>query len=124
MKKENLVVNRWKAFGYARKGLIIFFKTEKSAWVHLATAIIVISASFFFQLSLTEWIAIVFAIGFVIVTEILNTSIEELVDMVQPDYHPMAGRVKDFGAAAVYISVITSVIIAGIVFIPKIIAFF
>lgn len=124
MKKENLVVNRWKAFGYARKGLILFFKTEKSAWIHLATTILVISASFLFQLSLTEWIAIVFAIGFVIVTEILNTSIEELVDMVQPDYHPMAGRVKDFGAAAVYISVITSLIIAGIVFTPKIIELF
>lgn len=124
MKKENLVVNRWKAFGYARKGLLLFFKTEKSAWIHLATAILVISAAFYFQLSSIEWISVIFAIGFVIVTEILNTSIEELVDLVQPDFHPMAGKVKDYGAAAVYISVITSIIIAGIVFIPKILNLF
>lgn len=124
MKKENLVVNRWKAFGFAKKGLLLFFKTEKSAWVHLSTAVVVIVSSFYFRLSRMEWIAIIFAIGFVITTEILNTSIEKLVDLIQPDYHPMAGKVKDFGAAAVFVSVLTAVVVAGIVFLPKVLNFF
>lgn len=124
MSNENLFINRLKAFGFALKGLFRFVRTEKSAWIHSIAAIVVVCLSFYFQLTKMEWVAILFAIGFVITTEILNTSIEELVDLVQPDFHPKAGNVKDFGAAAVFISVIISLIIFSIIFIPKFQYFF
>ncbi len=120
MNKKNFLIDRWKAFGYAIKGLVFFFKTEKSAWIHLFATLLVVIAGFYFNLSAYEWIAIVFAIGLVITTEIINTAIEELVNMIQPTYHPVAGKIKDFGAAAVLLTSFVAVIIACIVFIPKI----
>jgi len=49
----------------------------------------------------------------------LNTAIEFLVDLVQPDHHPLAEKAKDIAAAAVLIAAIASVVIGVIVFLPK-----
>jgi len=60
-------------------------------------------------------------VGFVFSMEIINSAIEQLADFVSPDYHEAIKKVKDLSAAAVLISALVSVIIACIIFIPKII---
>jgi diacylglycerol kinase len=82
--------------------------------------LVVVFFGFYFKVSGLEWIALVFAIGFVLVTETLNTAIEIDIDLTSPEYHPYAKDTKDVAAASVLLSVFIAVIIGLIIFLPKI----
>lgn len=112
------------AFVNAFHGLRYVVTSQRNARIHLLITIIVISLSIFFHLSALEWIAIVFAIGFVWATESVNTGIEKLTDLVSPDYHTLAKYAKDSAAAAVLFASLTAVVIGLIVFLSKIISLF
>ena len=109
-----------KSFGHAFNGLIILFKEEYNARIHLLAAIAVVIAGFIFEISTTEWIVIIFAIGFVLAMEAINSSIEGLADFVSPEKHEMIKKIKDLSAAGVLISALTALIIGLIVFLPKV----
>jgi undecaprenol kinase len=66
-------------------------------------------------------LAVVFAIGIVIVAEMLNTAIEKLTDMVSPEINPKAKVVKDLAAGSVLMASITAAVIGLIVFLPKVV---
>ncbi len=117
---ENFFLRTVKSFGFAFKGIWIFLRTPSNAWVHLVAALLACVAGFYLGISKTEWIAVIFAIGFVIVAEMLNTAIEMLTNLVSPDYNELAGRLKDVSAGAVLAASITAAIVGGIVFFPKI----
>ncbi len=111
--------DRIKSFRYAISGLRVLFKEEHNARVHLAITFLVIILGVFFGLSVTEWVVIVLTIGFVLVTEILNTAIEDIADFISPQRDVRIKRIKDLGAAAVLLSAVTAVVIGGIIFLPK-----
>ncbi|MCB0734822.1 MAG: diacylglycerol kinase family protein [Bacteroidetes bacterium] len=111
--------SRIRSFRFAIAGLRSVWAEEHNARVHLAAAILVVAAGFWFDVSSTEWMSLVFAIGFVITTEIVNTALEKLADVVEPNIDPRIKLVKDLSAAAVLMSVITAVVIGLIVFLPK-----
>ena len=73
------------------------------------------------KINKTEFIIIIIVIGLVLVTEIINTAIERLVDLVSPEYNKLAGEVKDIMAFAVFLMAIVSLIVGIIIFMPKII---
>jgi len=106
------------SFKYAVHGIADLFINTPNARIHLVVSIIVVAASFYFQLSKFEWISILFAIGFVIAAESFNTSIEYLTDLVTEDYHELAKKTKDAAAGGVLISAITASIIGGYIFLP------
>ncbi|TKB97555.1 diacylglycerol kinase family protein [Pedobacter cryophilus] len=110
-----------KSFSYAFNGLKILFKEELNAKVHFVIAIAIIICGFVFQVSGTEWIAIIFAIGLVLSLELLNTAIEQIANFISPEKHEKIKRIKDLAAASVVIGVIAAVIIGLIIFLPKII---
>ena len=83
--------------------------------------ILVIIASFVLKINKNEWLSIIIVIGFVFSMEIINSAIEQLADFVSPNYQEIIKKVKDLSAAAVLISALVSVIVAFIIFIPKII---
>ena len=76
----------------------------------------VICAGFYFRITTSEWCWLVLCFGMVLSAELFNTAIENLVDMVSPEYHPLAGKVKDVAAGAVVVTAGTSVIIALLIF--------
>jgi len=112
-------VKKSEKFLNAFRGLYVFGKTTKSLYVHIAATIIVVILGFYFSVSNFEWIMLVFSIGFVIVTEAINTSIEIDIDLTSPEYHPFARDTKDVAAASVLLSAVTAVIIGLIIFLPK-----
>jgi len=121
MKQENFSLpKRIKSFGFAFNGLKILIKEEHNFRVHLLAACLVLIAGYIFHLSAIEWIAIVFAIGFVMALEIINTSIESIADFIMPEKHEKIRRIKDLAAAGVLVGAITALIIGVIVFLPKI----
>lgn len=119
-KQKFSLQKRVESFGYAFNGLKILISEEHNSWIHLGVAFFVILAGFYFKISSSEWIAIVFAIGLVISIEIINSAIESIADFISPGKHEMIKKIKDLSAAAVLVSAFTAVIIGLIVFLPRI----
>lgn len=109
-----------KGFGYAFSGVAYAFKTQLNFKFHVAALLLTVLAGWYFKLSVNEWLWIVVASAIVLITELINTAIEVLVDLVSPDYHPKAKIIKDVAAASVLMAAIGSAIIGLIIFIPKI----
>jgi len=121
MKHQKFSISkRLSSFKYAFNGLRILVKEEHNSRIHFLAAILVLIAGFLLKISALEWLIIIFAIGFVIATEIINSSIENIADFISPDKDERIKKIKDLSAAAVLISAITAFIIGLIIFIPKI----
>ena len=118
----------WRKVKYSEKflnafrGLYIVSKTTRHLFIHLFVAILAISFGFYFRVSSQEWIALVFAVGFVFVAETFNTAIEIDIDLTSPEYHPYARDTKDVSAAAVLLAALVAIIVGLIIFLPKILA--
>ncbi|MEI7503551.1 MAG: diacylglycerol kinase family protein [Paludibacter sp.] len=108
-----------KSFGYAGKGIRSVFQSELNMKIHFVVGVLVIVCGFIFSISITEWMLCLLCFGLVIGMEMMNTAIEKLVDLVSPNHHPVAGKVKDIAAGAVLICAIISVIIGLLIFLPK-----
>jgi len=109
-----------RSFGYAFRGLIFLFKGQPNAWIHLSAAIVVIVAGIVLDITLTEWLLVIVAMGSVFTAELFNTAIEEMVNRLSPEQHPVAGRIKDLAAGGVLLAAMTSAVIGIIIFLPKI----
>ena len=121
MKNQKFSIReRLKSFGFAFNGLKILVREEHNSRIHLFAVVCVIIAGVFVKISVSDWIAVVFAFGFVIVMEIVNSAIEGIADFVSPEKHEMIKKIKDLSAAAVLIAAITAFIIGLIIFVPKI----
>lgn len=114
------VKNRIKSFSHALNGIIALLKKEHNARIHLVAAISATILGFVLKINTTEWISIVIVIGLVILTELFNTAIERLADLVDPNRNELIGQIKDYSAGAVLIAAIVSLIVGGLIFIPKI----
>ncbi|MCX2482356.1 diacylglycerol kinase family protein [Pedobacter sp. MR2016-24] len=110
-----------KSFGYALSGIAYTTKTQLNFKIHLLAIAVVSLSGWFLKLTISEWLWIVLAIGLVLVTELVNTAIELLVDLVSPAFNPQAGKVKDIAAGAVLIAAAIAVVTGAIIFIPKLI---
>jgi diacylglycerol kinase (ATP) len=108
--------SRVKSLGYALKGLKEFFSTQVNSWIEIAASLVVIFAGFYFNITTSEWLAIVLCVGLVFVAEIINTSIEYLCNYVSTELNPIIGKVKDLAAGAVLFASIISFIITLIIF--------
>jgi diacylglycerol kinase (ATP) len=132
MKKEILLKNnqsgpfslkaRIRSFRYAFEGLNSFFATQHNAIIHLLMTIVAFTSAIFFKVSKGEAIALVIAAGMVWATELFNTAIEKLADLVSNDMHPSVKIIKDVSAAAVLIAAIAAFITGAIIFLPKLLA--
>lgn len=109
------------SFTYALKGLKYAFKTQLNFRVHCLAAIVAILLGLILGLNQNEWLWIIFSIALVIILELVNTSMEILVDLVSPERHPKAGAIKDLAAAAVLIGALTALTIGLFIFVPKLI---
>lgn len=105
----------------ALRGLWIIAKEEKSLWFHIPFSIIVIIFGIILNISFSEWALITIAIILVIGFEIINTAIEYVVDIVSFEYNVKAKKIKDVSAMAVLTSLIGSITIICLVFIPHLI---
>lgn len=110
----------FKKFFYAFRGMFSSIKEEKSMIFHLITMLLVFAISITLKINVNQWIPIIFASGFVIAVELINTALENLIDMVSFEYNINAQKVKDISAAATLVAAIVAITIAGLVFIPRI----
>lgn len=106
----------FKSFRYAFRGLAVAVREQRNLKIHLGAALVVTALGFWFGISATDWCVLLIMIGLVLGLELINTAIENLTDLVSPEFHPLAGKVKDIAAAAVLVVSIISVIVGLIIF--------
>lgn len=118
---KEYINKRIAAFGFAFKGIKFLIKHEAHARIHLVASVLVIAAGFFFQITKTEWIAVLLAISSVFAAEGFNSAIERLTNKIFNGIHPQAAAIKDLAAGAVLICAIVAAIIGLIIFVPYLI---
>ena len=114
------MIKLFKSFGYAVKGMFLALKDQQNMRIHLVAILTVTVAGIYFGLTAIEWAIIALTIGFVISAEMINTALEELVDLVSPEHHPKAGKIKDIAAGAVLVAAIVATVVAVYIFGNKI----
>lgn len=97
-----------------------FFDREQNLLVHIIATICVTIIGIIFRLNLVEWLLIYSMVTFVIVSELINSSIELAVDLYTNKFNPLAMVAKDVAAGAVVISAFTAICVGLYVFVPKI----
>lgn len=121
MKNTGMNINaRIRSFKHSFDGIKSFFEVETNAWIHLLSTIIVLVASIFFGVSSIEWMFITISISLVWITEIINTCIERISDLITKDFHPAIKLIKDLAAGAVLIAGLSALVCGVVIFIPKI----
>jgi diacylglycerol kinase (ATP) len=110
-----------RSFGYAFEGLATIVRTQPNFWVHVGAACAAITLGLVLRLTPVELALIVLSIGLVLVVESVNTAIETLCDVVSPAQHPLVKRAKDISAASVLIAAAVAVVLAVLLFIPRLV---
>lgn len=110
---------RLKSFVYACEGILHFLRTEHNAQVHLAASVLVVFLSVTLRVDKWEAIAVAFSMGLVWITEMINTSIERIMDFISIEKQEPIKRIKDVAAGAVLVAAFVALLVGCIVFIPK-----
>lgn len=116
--------SRFRSFRFALNGLRSLLKYEHNSRIHLVAAFAAIVLGVFLKLSSSEWSLLIIIIGVVFITELLNSSIESLADLIDPEQNELIKKAKDYSAAAVLVSALVAVVTGCLIFIPKIICLF
>ncbi len=109
------------SFKYALAGIVRTIIEERNIKIHLLAVIVVIIMGIIYKISGIEWIICLILFGLVISSELINTAIENTVDLVTKEKKALARKAKDAAAGAVLINAFISVIAAIIIWLPKII---
>jgi diacylglycerol kinase (ATP) len=113
--------NLLESFNWAFEGVVHALRSERNMWIHFGAAVLVLIAALFFALTRLEVVALFLAISLVLITEMLNTAVEHVVDLVTDELDPRAKIAKDVAAGAVLVSTVNALAIAYLVFYDKII---
>lgn len=109
------------SFRYALQGLKTAYIEEKNMRIHGCATVVIIIIACLFHLSMNEWMWLLLVIFLVHIFEIINTCLENMVDLVVDNkYHPIAKKIKDMAAAGVLLSACLAMCIGLFIFLPKI----
>lgn len=110
------------SFKHAIEGICYTFTSQPNFRFHLIAMIAVILMGIYFSISSVEWLILFFTFNTVIVAEMLNTSVEYMVDLITLERREDAKHAKDVSAGMVLVSAIFAVVIGLYIFLPKIIS--
>ena len=100
---------------YALQGFIDLIKNESSFKLELIVLFITIPIIFYIDKTVVEKLILFSSIMLILIVEAINGAIERVVDLVSPDYHILAGKAKDAGSSAVFLSISLAVISWGVI---------
>lgn len=125
-KKDSRLYNKnfIEAWKNAFSGIAHGFKTQRNLRVQLVAGIVVTILGIWLKISFTEWAILMLAVFLVLATEMMNTAVEAVVDLVTEKYNPKAKIAKDVAAGAVVLTAINAVIVSYFLFAEKIIQLF
>ena len=109
------------SFKYAFRGLKEVISSERNAKIHIFFAVVAVVASILLRVGLLEFLFVFSSIVLVFFAEIMNTAVEKTLDLISQENNHLVQLTKDMLAAAVLVTAIGSLVVAGVVFIPRII---
>lgn len=112
-----------KSFYHAFYGIWTGIRGERNMKIHCTFVVLVVIAGVVLKINPVEWCIVLTLFGLVLALELVNTAIESVVDLVSPEYHPLAKVAKDTAAGAVLIAAIMAAIAGLIIFLPRGLAF-
>lgn len=116
------VRGRLASFRPAFAGWRYVVRTQPNAWIHLVITVSVFLLGWWLGIDRQDWLAILLATGLVWSAELLNTSVEVVIDLVSPGHHDLAKAAKDVAAGAVVIAALTALIVGALVLGPPLLA--
>jgi diacylglycerol kinase (ATP) len=120
-KSREELERRASSFRFAFEGWWYVLRTQRNAWIHAVVSIGVFGLAFWLGLPRQEWAILIVTTMVVWMAEFANTSLETVVDMVMPDYHPMAKVAKDVAAAAVLVGALGAVLVGLLILGPPLV---
>ena len=111
-----------KAFGFSMQGLRASWKHESAFRQETMLAIILSPLAFWLARTPAELMILLMTLFIVVITEVLNSAVEAVVDRVSDDHHKLAGRAKDMASAAVFLSLVMTVIVWGVLLFDRFLA--
>ncbi len=108
----NRIVN---ATGYSLKGLAAALRHESAFRQELALCAVLVPVAVWLGRDAVEWSLLVGSLLLVLIVELLNSAVEAVVDRIGNERHELAGRAKDLGSAAVFVSLVNVVVIWGLI---------
>ena len=108
--------NLLESFNFALEGIIHVLRTQRNMRIHFLVAVIVLVAAVAIGVSKLELIALLLAIAFVFIAEMINSAIEQAIDVATTSFDPLAKLAKDIAAGAVLIATVNAVAIGYLVF--------
>lgn len=106
---------------HAFSGFIYALSTQPNFLIHLALSTLAVTAGLYFHLDRYEWLVITFTITLGLVIELVNTAVEAATDLISKEWHLDAKIAKDTSAAAMLVYAIGSLVIAAMIFLPRLI---
>jgi diacylglycerol kinase (ATP) len=106
----------FESFNFAFEGIIHVLRTQRNMRIHFLVAAVVLIVAFAAGVSKLELIALLLAIAFVLIAEMINTAVEGTIDVATTSFDPMAKLAKDIAAGAVLIATATAVAIGYLIF--------
>lgn len=116
--------NRLASLSYALAGWLYMLRRQKNTRLQTFASIAIIAFALWLQIDLVRWAILILTITMVWMAEFMNAAVEAVINMVSPDYHPMAKVGKDVAAAAVLLGVVASVIVGLLILGPALLAKF
>ena len=113
-----------RSFRYAARGVWHVIRTEQNLRIHVAVTALVILAGLVLGISGAEFAVILLAIGLVLTAEVINTVVEDFLDILHPGHHAKVRRIKDALAGAVLLAAIVAVGVGALVLGPRLLAAF
>ena len=108
------------SIGHAIDGIVDLVKRENNAKIHVISSLLVILVGLRLEFLAIEWLWISLAVAGVWVAELINSALEKLVDLVSPEEHPLAKKVKDYAAGAVLVMAIWAVFVFCLISLPHV----
>ena len=106
----------FESFNYAIEGFLYVLKTQKNMRLHFLSAVIVLLLGFYYNFSKNELILLLLTISFVMITEMFNTGVELIIDLITDEFHPLARIIKDITAGAVLVAAVNAVFVGYLLF--------
>lgn len=116
------LVRIFNAYKYSMKGFKAGIENEAAIRQELVLAAIMTVAAFFIFTSAVELVLLVVTPWIVVITELLNSAVEAVVDRIGPEFHELSGRAKDLGSAAVFVALGVTLFTWGAIIAERLVA--
>ena len=115
MAKETIIAHILNAFIWSMAGIKAAWKNEQAFRWEAAIVLLMMPVGLWLGRTAVEWALLIASAMSILITELLNSAVEVVVDRIGPERHELSKRAKDMGSAAAFISMITAVIVWGLI---------